>query len=890
MPLADDLPSTLAERYDLQRELGAGGMATVYLAHDAKHDRHVAIKILHAALAAVLGTDRFLREIRVTANLQHPHILGLIDSGLIGANAGAFSGRPYYVMPFVEGESLRQRLEREQQLAVDDAVRITTEVASALDYAHRHGVIHRDIKPENILLSGGTAIVADFGIALAITEAGGGRITETGISLGTPAYMSPEQAMGEKTITGRSDIYSLGATTYEMLSGEPPFTGPTVQAIVSRIITEEPRPLSAQRRSVPSNVAAAVGKALEKLPADRFATAHEFAEALHNPAFAASPAAGTRQRAAPRPLLYALAGAAVLFLLIAVASWMRPAPLPPVRRYQLALDSTETLFESGDFYSRLAISPDGSLLAYRGPQGLLLRRRDQLRAIPLRGGEDAVTPFFSPDGRYVGFTGTEGLEIAPVNGGATIVLGDKSNGVAGAAWGADGFVYVDAQSNRLGGGLLRIRPTAHDTLIAFTQLDSASGEIDHIWPDVLPNGTGVLFTIVYGDVPRRARFAVGFAEIPSGKHRVLIADAMRPRYVRTGHLLYVTKHNTLMVVPFSSRTATISGEPSPVAEGLRVGYYAGADVAVSDNGALVYAAGFERPKDELVWVTRAGTVERLDSGWTAPIADLALSPDGKRVALAVWNQYGSRDILVKSLDRTSILKLTVEGGANADPAWTSDSRSVTFITDREGPSQIWNKRADGSRPAIKLNREDGEHYGPVWSPNDKWLVYYTGRDGHGGPDIVGLRPGTDSAPVPFVATRSREQEPALSADGRWLAYSSDELQQWQIYVVPFPNTSAARWAVSTDGGQLPHWSKSGRELFYRDSAGNLVAVPVTGTSTLTFGQPKIIIRAADAGTIPAFGVDPGAQRFLLTRRVGTPPPDQIIVVDNWFAELRAKKN
>src|SRR5256714_6551929 len=230
--------------YTIERELGSGGMATVYLAHDKKHDRSVEIKILHAELAAVLGAERFLQEIKLTANLQHPHILGLIDSGIIADDAGELRGRPYYVMPFVEGESLRQRLEKEQQLPVADSVRIAAEVASALDYAHRHGVIHRDIKPENILLHDGSAIVADFGIALAVTEAGGARITQTGLSLGTPGYMSPEQAMGERTITARGDIYSLGTVKYEMLAGESPLPGPPVQAVVARVMTQEPRPCS----------------------------------------------------------------------------------------------------------------------------------------------------------------------------------------------------------------------------------------------------------------------------------------------------------------------------------------------------------------------------------------------------------------------------------------------------------------------------------------------------------------------------------------------------------------------------------------------------------------------------------------------------------------------
>ncbi|MFM9014632.1 MAG: serine/threonine-protein kinase, partial [Gemmatimonadota bacterium] len=254
----------------MERELGAGGMATVYRATDLKHDRRVALKVLRPELAAVIGAERFLTEIKVTANLQHPHILPLHDSG----EAGGFL---FYVMPYIEGESLRDRLTREQQLSVADAVRITGEIASALDYAHRHGVVHRDIKPENILLHDGRALVADFGIALAASRTAGARMTETGMSLGTPTYMSPEQAMGEREITARSDVYALGCVAYEMLAGEPPFTGPTAQAIVARVMTERPRTLRAQRATVPAHVEAAIQMALEKLPADRFPTVAAFA-------------------------------------------------------------------------------------------------------------------------------------------------------------------------------------------------------------------------------------------------------------------------------------------------------------------------------------------------------------------------------------------------------------------------------------------------------------------------------------------------------------------------------------------------------------------------------------------------------------------------------------
>src|SRR5213595_4280660 len=273
MSTPTQLSTALAGRYEIEREIGAGGMATVYLARDVKHDRRVALKVLTPELGAVLGAERFLSEIRVTANLQHPNLLPLFDSG-------EAAGLLFYVMPFVEGESLRARLAREKQLPVNEAIRIATAVASALDYAHRHGVIHRDLKPENILLHEGQPLVADFGIALAVSNAGGARITQTGLSLGTPQYMSPEQATGDRVIDGRTDIYSLGAVLYEMLTGDPPHTGSTAQAIIAKVLTDKPRSVRLSRDTVPRHVEAAVECALAKLPADRFATALEFIDAL----------------------------------------------------------------------------------------------------------------------------------------------------------------------------------------------------------------------------------------------------------------------------------------------------------------------------------------------------------------------------------------------------------------------------------------------------------------------------------------------------------------------------------------------------------------------------------------------------------------------------------
>ncbi len=286
--MTDPLPrlsAALADKYRVERELGQGGMATVYLAQDIKHDRKVALKVLKPELAAVIGADRFVVEIKTTAALQHPHILPLFDSGTA-------DGFLYYVMPFIDGETLRSKLDRETQLGIEEAVRITMAVADALDYAHRHGVIHRDIKPENILLHDGRPMVADFGIALALSAAAGGRMTETGMSLGTPHYMSPEQATAEKLITARSDVYSLGSVLYEMLTGNPPHVGASAQQIIMKIVTDTARPVTELRKAVPRNVADAVAKSLEKLPADRFESAKAFGDALGNPGFSLRGRAG----------------------------------------------------------------------------------------------------------------------------------------------------------------------------------------------------------------------------------------------------------------------------------------------------------------------------------------------------------------------------------------------------------------------------------------------------------------------------------------------------------------------------------------------------------------------------------------------------------------------
>ncbi|HEX5634305.1 MAG TPA: serine/threonine-protein kinase, partial [Gemmatimonadales bacterium] len=362
--VSDRLTTALADRYRLERELGQGGMATVWLAHDLKHDRKVAIKVLHPELAAVLGADRFLAEIRVTANLQHPHILPLFDSG-------SADGLLFYVMPYVEGETLRRRVAREHQLPVDDAVRIAGDVADALEYAHRRGIVHRDVKPENILLHEGRPLVADFGIALAVQQAGGSRMTQTGMSLGTPQYMAPEQAMGEKATDARADVYALGAVTYEMLAGEPPFSGPTAQAIVAKVMTERPRPLGELRDTISEGVEVAVHRALQKLPADRWQTAAEFARALRSGSETRASGARTVPLPAARAarsravLPYAVVAAVVAAGAFLAGRGSRPDPAAVAPPSWLAVLAPSVGGSGSPALNRqITITPDGSAIIY----------------------------------------------------------------------------------------------------------------------------------------------------------------------------------------------------------------------------------------------------------------------------------------------------------------------------------------------------------------------------------------------------------------------------------------------------------------------------------------------------------------------------------------------
>lgn len=702
--------------------------------------------------------------------------------------------------------------------------------------------------------------------------------------------------MGERAITARSDIYSLGTVVYEMLAGEPPFTGPTVQAVVARVTTEEPRSLTAQRRSVPPHVAAAVSHALEKVPADRFGSAHEFAEALSNPSFVLSSTSaalgGNGDSGRLRRMLYATVALAALFLATTLWGWIHPAPSKPVVRYVLALDSAEAMAPGAPWSGRLALSPDGSRLAYIGGPGaqLLIRPRNSLHATAVPGTGGAQTPFFSPDGSHAGFLNEQKIQIASISGGPPITVSDTLTGVSGASWGPDGFIYADGENFV---SLLRVEAKPGAAPKWFTTLDTARGEVDHNWPDVLPNGKGVLFTVtVSGKNATRGitTFAIAIADIPSGKHRVLVDDAMYARYALSGHLLYVTTNRTLMVVPFDQNSMKVAGEPTALIEGMRLGVFGSADLAVSQTGTLVYAVGAGGGRQELVWVTRDGTAQSVDPGWQSGwFESPALSPDGKRLAVAMSLNMGEpREIWIKQLDQGPSIKLTPEENGNSNPAWTPDGRSVTFSS---YAGDLWTKRADGSAQAVPQRLHDKRNlFGARWSPDEKWLIFQAFTSADAG-DILAARPGIDTVPVPIVATKFTQTSPALSPNGRWLAYASNETKQDEIYVIPFPSANEAKWAVSTRGGTEPQWSHSGRELFYRDGHGNLVAVEVKTTPTFSLGRSTALFPAWGFHSFPAgsqYAVSSDDQRFLMIRPVAASGSDKLIVVDNWFEELKAK--
>ena len=907
--VTERLTTPLADRYRITRRLGEGGMATVYLAEDLKHGRNVALKVLRPELAAVIGAERFVQEIKTTAQLQHPNILPLFDSGSTDAVPGGTPGYLYYVMPYIQGETVREKLERDVQLGVDEAVRIATEVADALQYAHEQGVIHRDIKPENILLQNGRAVVADFGIALAVTEAAGGRITETGLSLGTPQYMSPEQATADRHLTNRSDIYALGTVLYELLTGEPPHTGASSQAIIMKVVTDTARPVRELRKAVPPHVAAAVARALEKIPADRFESAKAFAEALHNPALA--PAMAIAVVPSRRFVVPALG--ATLLLTAAVVAWrsVQSNDVARVSRYTTTL-GTEGPLDGMTLRVETALSPDGSALVFRsplkGPGQLYLKRRDEVNARPVAGTEGGSGPFFSPDGAWIAFIANGQLRKVPVAGGASQKIADNINATWNhGAWLTDGSIYYyDSETHTL----LRLR--ADDTT---PQLIASPAKLDGRFPWLpapLPDARGILFsahlTNCVGPVSCRPH-RVYVYDARTDTIRALFDDAIGAWHVPTGHVLYLTSSGTLMAVPWDNSALAATGKPVPILDGIQA-----PGLVISDEGTAAYLLGppeFQpgpTPNAALVWIDRSGRLEPVDSSWQVNTGGgysrddvptswgLAISPEGRRIAFTQLTELGL-DIWIKQLPAGPVSRLTLDPGDDRAPTWTRDGRALTFLSNRPivagtarkaGQFALWSQPADGTGDARLLWSTDAPTDAHV-SPDGRWALLGTSGD------ILAARLGVDSAAERLVATSYDEAGAVLSPDSRWLAYVSNEQGAHEVFVRPFPDTRGGRWQISTGGGSAPLWAHSGRELFYVNDT-TMYAVRLNPGPPFSAEAPRKLFTIPErvrAGALQrgTFAITPDDQRFLMVRdnsweaMAGTPT---MVVVEHFFEELRAK--
>jgi serine/threonine-protein kinase len=882
-------------------------MATVYLAKDLKHDRKVAVKVLKTELAAVLGADRFLSEIKTTANLQHPHILPLFDSG-------EADGFLFYVMPYVAGESLRAKLDREKQLSVDEAVEITRSVANALDYAHRQGVIHRDIKPANILLHDGQPMVADFGIALAVRAAGGSRLTETGLSLGTPQYMSPEQASGDREVDGRADLYSLGAVLYEMLTGEPPHSGPTVQAIVAKLLTDKPRPVTELRDTVPLQVAATVHKALAKLPADRFGGAGDFQDALLGRT--APPTtmvdrgiqvgpAGTRLW---KSLPWAVA--ALGLILAAWAMWGRgetgagSGEVQPRHLDVVLPDSAPLVFVGeatfGAGQTALALSPDGSRLVYVGGsrESPRLFVRDLVgssgvRALP--GTEGAFQPFFSPDGEWVAFFADGQLKRISLDGGQLVPVSSNVPDPLGGSWGSDGSILMSLRDARrlavvpVGGGSEELIDVDSPVYLTFPQQLPESDEI------LLVCGMPRSHLCVYSLSTRETRaLQLDGPPVPFGEAQAPIWG-FDPRFISRGFLIYTAPGgNQIWGVRFDPRGLVTTSDPAPILDGVRrENFYGQSQITISDQGDMVFAPGANMDLGRFVWVDEEGRTE--DLGFPERMyGSFSLSPDQRRIAAVAINPASDPELLFLDLEtgepRVWPGSLSVYGY----PQWDPTSEWVFTVTATD-PTTVMKIGVD--RGAVG----DTLYHGPVeiwpeavfrdgrflmWYPPDR-QVQEMKMVAMSEEEITSLD-SESPRPAPIVDAPGHQNFGRLSPDGRWMAFASQTgAEGYKTLAYPlFEGSGGSVRQLSERGGSSMRWIGDGSGLVFR-AGPRWYRVAMTGDPERPFTAAEEILQG-NFLLLPggdSFAVSNDGRRLLLVQGAPEHTTTHLEVRTDWVAEL-----
>jgi len=864
--------------YEIVSLLGAGGMGEVYRARDAKLHRDVAVKILPPAFATEPDRlARFEREAQVLASLNHPNIAAIY---------GFEEGRAL-VLELVDGPTLADRL-AQGPVPLDEALPIARQIAEALEAAHEHGVIHRDLKPANIKLrADGTVKVLDFGLARATGPAEPGHhaasglsmsptvmspaMTQLGVILGTAAYMSPEQARG-KAVDRRADVWAFGCVLYEMLTAKAPFADEDISLTLSKILQREvdwsALPVSA------TAVEPLLRRCLDKDPRTRLRDIGEARIALSS--LASGPAAHDPARLQTRGLSYTVAAAALIITagVAAAATWiLRPVSADtalPVVRLAVTLPAGERLAGAqgftADAWMPLAMSPDGTQLAYVSGSRLFLRPMNGLDVRGTQGTDGAASPFFSPDGGWIGFVAQGQLKKVSVTGGLATPL-TSAPVAAGASWAADGSIYF-APTNIT--GIWRVSANGGEAE-AVTALDRAKGEVSHRWPQVLPGGKAILFTVWRG--PGWDEMDIHVHDLSTGQRSVLIQGGSTGRYVRSGHLVYV-RAGELMAAPFDLARLVLTGESRSLGIAVREGE--GGHFTVSDSGLLAYVPA--TPIDRrLVLMSRDGTVADLGAP-LRPYEDIVQSPDGRRVAVTTLGPTWG--IWVFDLDAKREILLTRGSPTSQWPVWTPDGSRIIYRGTRAGSRNLYWRRADGTGDEERLTSDDSMQTPVSVSPDGRWLAYE--EIAAASTDDLRLLPLDGSrTPQPLIATAAREGGAQFSPDGRWLAFESDDSGRVQVYVQPFPGPGE-RVPVSTGAGMSPGWSHDGRRIFYLDGE-TVMEAEISTAPVVRVGAPRpafTLINMLGSFEIMRDG------RLLGIQRTGTAEAaTQIHVVVNWFQEL-----
>jgi serine/threonine-protein kinase len=870
--LRDQIQSSLGDTFTLERELSGGGMSHVFVARDRSLGRDVVVKVLPPEAAASLSADRFKREIALAARLQHPHIVALISAG---ATAG---GLPFYTMPFVEGESLRERLARDGELPIADTVSILRDVAAALAYAHERGIVHRDIKPDNIMLSGGSAMVTDFGVARAVAAAGPGTptretvITQLGIALGTPAYMAPEQAAADRTLDGRADLYALGCMGYEMLTGEAPFAGRGAAALLAAHVMEIPETVERRRPSIPPPLAALVMQCLEKRPADRPQSAGDVQRTLESLSGIGAIPSGRRSA----PLRVAWIPWAVLAAGLALAAWAvvrRPsqAAPQPVTRFVVA-GVTDPALNGAP-----TLTPDGSRIVYVDAgdpnRSLYVRPLDSLQSRVLPGTAGAVGPFPSPDGKWVGFFAGNKVKKVLLEGSApAVTLGDAPPYARG-SWSVNDIIVIGGEGD---GGLVWIAATG-GALHQLTAIDTLAGEEEHESPFVLPGGTSVIFAAV-GHV--KAELSVVALDPAASRpaHHVRLGMPGRVEGIRDGWLL--VREAQVVAIRFDAQRQQLSGKPITVLDDPEgcIG-----PVSVATDGTLLYT---RRQGSNALLVDAQGVARPLHGPISAAacgagrmIMNPRISPDGKRLLLQVSTTQG-QNIWLYDLASDAPTQLTSSGAVyNAD--WVADGRRLIYSTSDDRTTAVWRLAADGSAPPEKLFDSPGGAWSTL-TPDGRTLVIQRMIDKVWGLWTVPLD-GVRHSPTPLLREAFNDYMPRVSPDGRWITYVSDATEHEEVFVRPFPGPGAPV-QVSEGGGTEPMWAPDGHRLFYRRGRA-LVAASISTSRDFAVTSRAVLFQGAFDGGMPHadYAVMRDGQHFVMVSagRVAT----DAVVVRNWGEEM-----